>query len=66
MNTATDPIWWGPLETRGSVLRLSHHRCPHAVVVSLAIREQLDPMALGTCRFCGERLPLSSHLEKAT
>lgn len=57
---AIDTIYWGPLGARdvpppglGLV-----HLCPQAVLVTTTPRECLDPMALGTCRYCHEPLPV--------
>jgi hypothetical protein len=33
------------------------HPCRTSVVPALVFREQLDYMALGTCRLCGEPMP---------
>lgn len=39
--------------------RIFVHRCtrPMTTVVAFYVRSELDPMALGTCRHCGEVLP---------
>lgn len=34
-----------------------YHPCPTAVMVGIVTRDNLDPVALGTCRFCGVELP---------
>lgn len=39
---------------------LDHHCTGHGFILKLAYsytREELDPVALGVCRYCGERLP---------
>lgn len=51
------------LRERGRRIPGLIHACPTAVLTSPTFRESLDPMALGTCRYCGERLPASPHKE---
>lgn len=61
-----DTIWWAPLDARGTIVRLAGlevvllHRCASAVVPAPTVREALDPMALGLCRYCRERLPVTN------
>lgn len=61
MNRADDRIYWAPLGSRGTIINPHFpwlvHLCPSAVVVHPATRHQLDPMALGVCRYCREPLP---------
>lgn len=68
MNHRADRIWWARTEAdlvdkRGRRIPGLIHACPTAVLTSPTFRESLDPMALGTCRYCGERLPASPHKE---
>lgn len=64
-----DRIYWVPADRRLTFYAVPDdkptlwHSCPTAVAGSQATREQLDPMALGTCRYCGERLPMSPDKE---
>ena len=59
-----DPIYWAPPDVRGTVVRMNEmgvaflHRCPKARIVTLTSRDSLDPMALGTCRYCHQPLPV--------
>lgn len=61
----SDRIYWAPPEVHGTVVRMAKnglallHACSSAVIVAPTRRDQLDPMALGVCRYCGERLPVS-------
>lgn len=63
MNAANDMIYWAPPEVRGTIVRMAEmgvallHVCPTAVIVAPVRREELDPMALGECRYCREPLP---------
>ena len=67
---ADDLIVWGPPESTFDLCLVFGlclvepislaHGCPMAVVGTLATREQLDPMALGSCRYCGAKLPTSN------
>ena len=59
--TGRDRIWWTPdislvVDKRGRRVDGPIHVCPTAVLCCLAVRESLDPMALGTCRYCGGTL----------
>lgn len=56
---ADDRIYWAPTDTRISPHSVAlWHPCKAAVVVDPVTREQLDYMALGTCRYCDEKLPV--------
>lgn len=55
--TARDAMVWAPIGQEFSTEYGLVHNCTLSVVASVTVREALDPMALGTCRFCGERLP---------
>lgn len=57
--SGTDVIWWCLPNTRSTIFPASvlRHICPTAVIAALVTREQLDPMALGYCRYCGGNLP---------
>lgn len=58
---AEDVIFWAPPDARGTILKAHFpyvvHKCPTAVIVAQTTREQLDPMAFGSCRYCQEPLP---------
>lgn len=61
---ADDRVLWLAREHQHTLhAGLLYHVCPHAIVGSWQSREQLDPMALGTCRYCGERLPVPPDKE---
>lgn len=58
---ASDSMYWTPvgrpvLTSSGSYITLAHW-CPFAVVQAVTRRDCLDPMALGTCRYCEQPLP---------
>ena len=56
---ADDTIIWAPPNER--LGKLGHtplvHRCPTAIIAVACARQSLDPMALGSCRYCGAKLP---------
>jgi len=53
-----DPIYWVPAGTETLGIPGLVHRCPTAVLVTSVSRDQLDPMALGKCRYCEELMPV--------
>lgn len=58
---ADDLLWWvfapGDLfNQRGLRVPGWAHVCPFAILIARVPRESLDPMALGTCRYCGSPL----------
>lgn len=61
MSVATehDRIWWTPVGFPEQNLPPgdSRHECTMAVVMVPTFRIALDPMALGTCRYCKQPLP---------
>lgn len=63
MNSAADMIYWTPPARLSRALRMAQqgvvllHVCPTAVIVAPVRREELDPMALGECRYCRESMP---------
>ena len=57
MNQADDRIFWAPVGEDVVLLPYPAHPCPTATIVHLTIRECLDPMALGLCRYCQQPLP---------
>lgn len=60
-NSADDRIYHVPPGAAGTVLLATFpfvvHKCPQATVVRARRRDELDPMALGECRLCGQALP---------
>jgi hypothetical protein len=53
-----DRIYWAPVGTETMGIPGLVHRCPTAVLISSATRDQLDYMAQGRCRYCDELLPV--------
>jgi hypothetical protein len=58
-----DLIYWVPPGVRGTLVMMEEggaaliHRCPTAVLIAPTRRDQLDPLATGTCQFCGGKMP---------
>lgn len=65
---ADDMIYWVPPDYRGTLRRIEDlglalvHPCPTAVLVTQQRRDQLDPMALGECRWCGGQMPVRGEV----
>jgi hypothetical protein len=53
-----DRVWWAPISSDGMDIPGLVHRCHTAVLIASTTRAQLDPMALGTCRYCDEMMPV--------
>lgn len=60
-NRADDRICHVPPDTVEAALLATFpflvHQCAKATVVKTRRRDDLDPMALGECRLCGQALP---------